>query len=1722
LLATVIQQNFSGIDSNETSCGCTPPDTQMAVGPSSVISGVNSAFSILNKTGGTIAAPVEGNVFFASVLKPGQKYRGDPQTIYDDQSNRFYVAGFELNTTFTTGSLDLAVSKTSNPLTLTATDWFFYRFDSVGEAGTQFPDFPKIGFNKDAIFVSFNQFAGGVSFSHNLILTIDKASVLSGGVATSFTTNVATTSGTRILIPARMHNHTTGNVGIFVQKDSNVTDTVNIIKMTNYLSASPIFTTTTITVNPYDQSPGVPGLTNQIDDRMLSASWINDKLVASKNIGLGGLNLARWYQFNAPLAGAPTLVQQGDISPGPGINTSYPSIAINPAGDIALTYMQNSSTQGTSMYVTGRSAALTLGFLSPGRLVIAGAGLTSAFRGGDYSATEYDPSNPSSFWSANQYQLPNTNSNFDWGTQIAKYTITPAPTVIGSTPTDSQTTAVSSVIFNFDQPMNVGSFSIGADVVSFTGPSGDLKPLISSSSFNGAGTALTINFASQAIVGNYSFVLGPQILSAAGGFALDNNLNGTAGEIPGDNFNGTFSILNLTCESFDNVTAPALPAGWSSQSSVGTASWVTSTTTSLSLPNNAFVPGVGSASDTRLIGPSFTYTSTNKEVQFQQNYDFETNFDGGVLEISINGGAFQDIIAAGGSFIAGGYNRTITVSNNPLSGRQGWSGRSNGYILTRVNLPEESVGLPVRLQWRQGTDEIIAHSGWHIDDVCVPTPPSLQTTLAISATSANKAEGNIASNPFTFTVTRSGNISGATTVNYAVTGTGVNPANSADFFGLLLPSGTVSFAANETSKAVSIGVAGDMIVELDETFNVTLSAGTGNAIISTASAIGTIRNDDTSLVIAATSADKAEGNAGENAFTFTVTRSGVVSGAATVNFAITGNGASPANAADFIGFVLPSGTLSFAANETTKIISVRVNGDTTVEADDSFLVTLSSAIGAIITTSTAFGAIRNDDASATTLGIVATSADKAEGNAGGVPYTFTLTRSGNVSVATTVNFAVTGSGANPAGPSDFVGGILPSGSVSFAATETFKVISVNVIGDIAVETDETFLVTLSGASGGASITTSTATGTIRNDDAALSIIATSANKAEGNFGSTPFTFTVTRSGFITGAATANFIVTGSGVNPVNIMDFSGTIQPSGIVSFAANETSKVITINVNGDIGVEPDETFLVTLSAASNGVTIISNAATGTIRNDDSSFAIAATSADKAEGNSGPTPFTFTVTRSGNTSEIATINFVASGSGVAPANATDFSGGVLPSGSITFNANETSKLITINVSGDATVEQAETFQVALANTNSSNFVMAGPATGTIRNDDAAPTTLAIAALSANKAEGSIGATPFTFTVTRSGDTTITTTVNFAVSGTGATPASAADFTGGAFPSGTVAFNANETSKVVTINVNGDATVEPDETFLVALSGASGGAIVTTSSAMGRIVNDDTVAGLMSLSCGALHVGSNICTVTGATPGGVVMFAKGTMAGPTPLPTFGLTLGIANPTYFAQGFVNASGQATVVLNLLASQVGQPILVQAIQQAPTPRLSTLVSQTVAAAAVGPAITVQGPAGQNANAASLDANDLAPILKIAIEYWKASGVTAAELQLLNQVKLQIADLSGRSLGQSSGTTITLDANAADNGWFVDSTPRDSSEFRRQRTQPGQPFSQRQLTAREDGPADKLVDLLTVVLHEMANVLRRQQSSTSPIPLLNTELAVSVRRLPPNVVDTIFAQA
>ena len=135
-----------------------------------------------------------------------------------------------------------------------------------------------------------------------------------------------------------------------------------------------------------------------------------------------------------------------------------------------------------------------------------------------------------------------------------------------------------------------------------------------------------------------------------------------------------------------------------------------------------------------LVSPVVAISSPSAQLKFRNKFATESTFDGEVLEMKIDAGAFQDIITAGGSFVSGGYNATISTDfSSPIAGRQAWSGSSGGYIDTVVSLPAAANGHSVQFRWRMASDDSVSATGVNVDGVSI-----VSSYVCQSITSTNK------------------------------------------------------------------------------------------------------------------------------------------------------------------------------------------------------------------------------------------------------------------------------------------------------------------------------------------------------------------------------------------------------------------------------------------------------------------------------------------------------------------------------------------------------------------------------------------------------------------------------------------------------------------------------------------------------------------------------------------------------------------------------------------------------------------------------------------------------------------------------------------------------------------------------------------------------------------------------------------------------------------------
>jgi hypothetical protein len=404
--------------------------------------------------------------------------------------------------------------------------------------------------------------------------------------------------------------------------------------------------------------------------------------------------------------------------------------------------------------------------------------------------------------------------------------------------------------------------------------------------------------------------------------------------------------------------------------------------------------------------------------------------------------------------------------------------------------------------------------------------------------------------------------------------------------------------------------------------------------------------------------------------------------------------------------------------------------------------------------------------------------------------------------------------------------MVPSTTMAFAAGETAKSVTVSVLRDTVPEGDETFTLGLSSPVG-VTLSDAVGTGMIANDDAPAYLSVRDVTTTEGNSGTHVVNFTITRSGNTTVPATVKYAT--SSATATAPADY--TAVPLTTLTFAVGETTKTVAVSVVGDTTAEANESFRLSLSSPV-GAAMSDNISTATIANDDGTATpgpatwLAISDGSRSEGNSGTALETFTVIRYGNTTGTSSVKYATSnGTAVSGSDYT-----AVPWTLITFAAGQTSTTVSVSVLGDTVPEATEAFNVGLSAVTGA--VLADSAgIGTIVNDDA-PTYLRVNDLSVS--EGNSGSKLITFTIKRSGNTTVGSSVKYATANS--TALAGSDYT--AVPATLVSFLAGETSKSVTVSVLGDTTVEPNETFSLVLS-APVGAFVSDTTGVATLVNDD-------------------------------------------------------------------------------------------------------------------------------------------------------------------------------------------------------------------------------------------------------------------------------------------
>ena len=393
----------------------------------------------------------------------------------------------------------------------------------------------------------------------------------------------------------------------------------------------------------------------------------------------------------------------------------------------------------------------------------------------------------------------------------------------------------------------------------------------------------------------------------------------------------------------------------------------------------------------------------------------------------------------------------------------------------------------------------------------------------VTVANASATEGNSGTTPMVFTVTSSVASGVAATVNYATSnGTATAPAD------YTAKTGTVTIPAGSKTATFTVLIAGETRYEANETFTVTLSNPV-NATLGTASATGTITNQDAPPVVSVAAASVNEGATTTTPMVFTITSSAVSGLPVTVSFATSdGTAHAPGD------YMATTGSVTIPAGATSTTFSVLVVGDTLNENNETLSFALSDPVNATLGTATATGTIIDNDAAPA---VSISDSSLTEGNGGTSPMQFTVSLSTASGLPVTATYATANGSAEA--PDDYT---TTTGTVTIPAGATSATVTVPIVGDARYEGDETFTITLSSPTN-ATLGTAAATGTIVDDDTAPTVSIGGTSVPGGASGTTtPAVFDVTLSAASGAPVTVHYATAdGTATAPDDYTATSGTV-----------------------------------------------------------------------------------------------------------------------------------------------------------------------------------------------------------------------------------------------------------------------------------------------------------------------------------------------------------------------------------------------------------------------------------------------------------------------------------------------------------------------------------------------------------------------------------------------------
>ena len=419
--------NFDGV--NQTvACNCAPPDPHGAAGKAHFMQITNSHVDIYSQVNPPVLLKsVTLNVFFG---EPTTNFLFDPRVVYDPIWNRWIVVATRRNI----GASDpvhkfmLAVSTTANP----TGGFFIYSVNFGGGpfADGDFWDYPQLGFDQDAVFITGNIFTGTGGFRTTAMMPVAKARVYNGlGFGVPIFTGLVGTLAPPLVQDQNAHAYfvaanSSPSLHLYrAEHSSTPADATMVLQALVPVAA--------YSVPPAALQPGTAVTLDTLDRRFVNASsQVGDSLWNVHSIAAGPAGL-RWYQIDTEGSGANTLKQSGSTFAAAASADFNASIAANASGEAFLNWSSVNASTGTNAQVrfSGRLATDPLGVIPAGAALFTSPTFYAQFgqlsgtaRWGDYSAVSLQPQAIGTCAAGRRAWVTNEkiNGTTTWGTRIGR------------------------------------------------------------------------------------------------------------------------------------------------------------------------------------------------------------------------------------------------------------------------------------------------------------------------------------------------------------------------------------------------------------------------------------------------------------------------------------------------------------------------------------------------------------------------------------------------------------------------------------------------------------------------------------------------------------------------------------------------------------------------------------------------------------------------------------------------------------------------------------------------------------------------------------------------------------------------------------------------------------------------------------------------------------------------------------------------------------------------------------------------------------------------------------------------------------------------------------------------------------------------------------------------------------------------------------------------------